>query len=273
MTKMNSNRCSKLATLLVVGLVALAAVPPAAAVATVDADGAPAEAEVGEEVSTTYTFTDLYEGDTPREWTLRGDTNLTNATWTVTAYDNAGDQVGQTQSYGGSSFEFDIVADEDVAELEVTVSGTVPGVENYSYDPQQSFRLTEFTEVREGGGTTTIDSWETNHHTTDSSNAREALDGAREAIDDAEESGADVTDAESSFRNARQAYESGEFDLATSLAEEAESKASESQESTEQTEQRNTMLLYGGIGLVVLVLIGGGVSWYQQQQDDYDKLG
>ncbi|WP_121820610.1 DUF4398 domain-containing protein [Halostella salina] len=271
---MNSNRCSKLTTLLVVALVALAAVPPAAALATVEADGAPAEAEVGEEVSTTYTFTELFSGDTPQEWTLRGETNLTNATWSVTAYDNAGNQIGETQSMGGSSFEYDVVADEAVTEIEVTLTGTTPEVENYTYDPQQSFRLAEFTEVREGGGTTEIDSWETNHYTSESGDAREALDSAQEAIDEAEESGADVSEAESTFRNARQAYESAEdFDLAISLAEEAESQATEAQESTEQTEQRNTMLLYGGIGLVVLVLIGGAAYWYRQQGDDYDKLG
>ena len=32
------------------------------------------------------------------------------------------------------------------------------------------------------------------------------------------------------------------------------------------------MLLYGGVGLVALVLVVGGVLWYRSQQDDYDKL-
>jgi len=250
---MNSNRYSKLATLLVALTVLTAAVPAASALATVQADDAPEEAQVGEEVTVTYTLTDLYEGDTPRQYTLRGDTNLTNASWSVTAFDSAGDQVGQTENYGGSSFEHPVSADDDVARLEVTVTGTVPEIANLSYDPAETFLLTEFTEVRDGGGSTTIDTWQTHHYTEDSREARDAIEAAESDIDDARDNGADVADVEDDLDN----------------AESAQNTAEQSQSSAQTQE----LLLYGGVALVALfVLGGGGYVLYQRQQDDYDKL-
>jgi hypothetical protein len=269
MTKMNSNRYSKLATLLVVMTVLTAAVPAASALATVQADDAPEEAQVGEEVTVTYTLTDLYEGDTPRQYTLRGDTNLTNASWSVTAFDSAGDQIGQTENYGGSSFEHPVSADDDVARLEVTVTGTVPEIANLSYDPAETFFLTEFTEVRDGGGSTTIDTWQTHHYTEDSREARDAIEAAEADIDDARDNGADVADAEDDLDNAVGFYEAGEFDKAIENAESAQNAAEQSQSSAQTQE----LLLYGGVALVALfVLGGGGYVLYQRQQDDYDKL-
>ncbi|WP_168192991.1 hypothetical protein [Halostella sp. PRR32] len=264
------SRSSKLTTLLVALAVLLAAVAPAAALATVQADDAPEEAQVGEDVSVTYTFSDLYEGDTPRQWTLQGETNLTNASWSITMYDNAGDQVGETESYGGDTFEQQVSADDDVAEVEVTVSGTVPEVQNFSYDPAETFLLTEFTEVRDGGGTSTIDSWDTHHYTEESADARTAIDEAATTIDDAESNGADVSDAKSDLDNAIGFYEAGEFDKAIENANSAQDAAEQSESSAET----RSMLLYGVVGLVALiVLAGGGYVLYQRQQDDYDKLG
>jgi hypothetical protein len=270
MTTMNSNRYSKLTALLLVLAVALAAVSPAAAVASVEADGVPGEAAVGEEVTVTYTLNELYSGDTPRQWTLQGETNLTNATWTVTAYDNAGDQVGQSQSYGGESFQQQVDADSDVAELEVTVTGTVPEVSEWSYDPEERFLVTEFTEVRDGGGTTNIDSFDAHHYTADSKEARQTIADAEAAIADAESGGADVSEAENTLENAVNFYENGDFENAISNAEDARSEA----EDSESSAQTRSMLLYGGVGLVALLALGGGgYLLYQRQQDDYDKLG
>ena len=270
MTKMNSSHCSKLATLLLVFAVALAAVSPAAAAASVQADGVPDEAEVGEQVSATYTLEELYAGDTPRQWILEGQTNLTNATWTVTAYDNAGDQVGQTQSYGGPAFQHGVDADQDVAELEVTVTGTVPAVEEWSYSPEERFLVTEFAEVRDGGGETTIGTWDAHHYTAESKEARQAIADAEAAVEDAESSGADVSAAQDKVDNAVGFYENGDFERATQNAQDAQSEAEDSQSSAET----KSLLLYGGAGLVaLLVLGGGGYLLYQRQQDDYDKLG
>jgi len=267
---MNLSRSSKLTTLLVTLAVLLAAVPPAGALATAQADDAPEEAQVGEEVSVTYTLTDLYEGDTPRQWTLQGETNLTNASWSITMYDSAGDQIGETQSYGGNSFEEQISADRDVAEVEVTVTGTVPELQNFSYAPEETFLLTEFTEVREGGGTSTIDTWETRHYTEDSANARTAIEEAEASIEEAESNGADVSDAESDLDNAIGFYEAGEFDKAVENANSAQDAAEQSESSAET----RSMLMYGAVGLVALVVLaGGGYVLYQRQQDDYDKLG
>ncbi len=268
---MNLNRYSKLGVLLLVLAVSLATVAPAAAVASVDTDGVPEESEVGSDVSTTYTLTDLYAGDTPRQWTLQGQTNMTNATWSVTAYDNAGDQVGQSQSYGGDTFEYLVDADADVAELEVTVTGTTPEVETWSYDPEERFLVTEFTEVRDGGGESTIDSWDAHHYTSDSQNAREAIGDAETDVATAESNGADVTDAQSTLDNAIGFYENGDFERAVQNAEDAQSDAEDAQSNAEQRD----LLLYGGVGVVALLMIVGiGFLLYTRQQgDDYDKLG
>lgn len=268
---MSLNRYSKLTALLLVIAVALATVAPAAAVASASAEGVPGESEVGSDVSATYTLTDLYAGDTPRQWTLQGDTELTNASWSITAYDNAGDQVGDTQSYGGDSFEHPVEADADVAEIEVTVTGTAPEIEAWSYDPEERYLVTEFTEVRDGGGESAIDSWEAHHYTADSQNARQAINAAESAIADADDNGADVADAQNTLDNAIGFYENGDFERAVENAEDAQSGAEDAQSSAEQ---RN-LLLYGGLGLVgLLVVVGLGFLIYRSQQgDDYDKLG
>jgi len=270
MTTMNSNHYSKLGTLLLVLAVAVAAVSPAAAVASVDADGVPQEAEVGEEVSVTYTLSDLYAGNTPSEWGLQGETNLTNASWTVTAYGVDGDQVADSRNYGGESFEYAVSSSEDMDEIEVTVTGTVPEVGEWSYDPEERFTVTEFTEVRDGGGTTAIDSYDAHHYTANSKEARNAIEDAESAIETAESNGADVSSAQDALDNAVGFYENGDFDRAVQNAEDAASEA----ESSESSAQTRSMLLYGGAGLVALLVLGGiGYLLYQRQGDDYDKLG
>jgi len=270
MTTMNSNHYSKLGTLLLVLAVAVAAISPAAAAASVQADGVPEEAEVGEEVTATYTLSELYAGDTPSEWTLRGETNMTNASWSVTAYGVDGDQVADTRNYGGDSFEYAVSSEENVNEIEVTVTATVPEVAEWSYDPEERFTVTEFTEVRSGGGESTIDSYDAHHYTGDSKEARNAIEDAEAAISDAESNGADVSNAEDGLDDAIGFYENGDFDRAVQNAEDAASDA----ESSQSSAQTRSMLLYGGAGLVaLLVLGGGGYLLYQRQGDDYDKLG
>ncbi|SNZ17855.1 hypothetical protein SAMN06269185_3146 [Natronoarchaeum philippinense] len=267
---MNSNHYSKLGTLLLVLAVAFAAVSPAAAAASVEADGVPEEAQVGEEVTVTYTLSDLYAGQTPSEWTLQGETNLTNASWTVTAYGVDGDQVADSENYGGSSFEYAVSSNQDMDELEVVVTGTVPEVSEWSYEPEEQFLVTGFTELRDGGGQTEIDSYQAHHYTADSQEARQAIEDAEAAIEDAESNGADVSDAQGSLDNAIGFYENGDFDRAVQNANDAADQAQSSQSSA----QTQSMLLYGAAGLVgLLVLGGGGYLLYQRQQDDYDKLG
>lgn len=262
---MNSNRCSRLAVLLFAfALVASTAAPAAAAVSVSSAD-APSEAEVGEDVTATFTLEQpfsQYEG-----WTLNGTTELNDVTWTVKLYDQAGDKVGQ-QSYDGQAFNHSLNLSSNAVEVEVVVTGTAPEVENFSYDPPQQALLAELTQVREGGSSDTIDAWRFRPYTPDSDEAREAIAAAEAAISDAEQEGGDVSDAEDTLDSAVSSFDHGVFDTAIDLAEDAE----ESADSAAQSSQRTRLLLYGGLGLLATVAVVGGVFWYRSQQDDYDKL-
>jgi hypothetical protein len=262
MTKTNSSRFSKL--LLGLLLVATVVAVPAGAVSTGNAD-VPTESEVGTKTSATVTLTELYQNPQLEQWTLAGQTDLENVTWTVTYYDQTGAKVDQS-SFDGQNFTGGAIsAGDGIAEVDVTVEGTVPSVEAYSYDPAQSFTVLSLEQTREGGTTNSIDSWTARHYTPESQTARDALDDAREEIDAA----GDPDDAETKFTQAVDAYESAEFDLAAELAGEAKSQA----QSVQQNQQRNQMLLYAGGGLVVLLAIVGGFLWYRSQTQQPDRLG
>ena len=260
---MNSNRCSKLVTLLLATTLVVSAVAPAAAM-SVSADGAPSEAQVGEDVQTTFTIEKPFSEY--QQWTLNGQTELTDVTWTVKLYDQAGDKIGQ-QSYDGQSFNHSL-QESDALEVQVVLEGTVPEVTNFTYDPAQTALLAELNQVREGGSSQTIDAWQFRPYTEESQKARDAIESAEQAISDAEDSGASVSEAKSTLESAVSAFDHGNFENAVKLAEDAKSSAESSKESSQQTQ----MLLYGGLGLVALVAIVGGVLWYRSQQDDYDKL-
>jgi cobalamin biosynthesis Mg chelatase CobN len=263
--KMNSTRCSRLAALLAVSLALVVAVAPAAAV-SVSADGVPESAEVDSKVSASFTLTDLYtEYD---EWTLRGETNLTQVTWTVTTYDQTGAKLAQ-ESYSASSFNHSIAAGDDVNRVEVEVEGTMPEVGNWSYDPAQSLLVASFAQTQQGGTSSTLATHSTRPYTADSQSARTAIDDAGDAIEEASDAGADTSEAESLLESAVSAYDSGNFENAKNLAGQATEKAEASASSKQQT----SMLLMGAGVVVLLVLVGAGVWYWRQSQDSYDKLG
>jgi hypothetical protein len=156
---------------------------------------------------------------------------------------------------------------DGVSEVEVKVTGTVPEIEAYSYEPPQSFLLAELTQVRDGGTSNEIGSWTAHHFTPESAAARAELDAAKSAIEAA--SGANTDEAEKTFANAVSAYENANFELATELANEAEAKA----KSAQQSKQTTRLAMYAVGGLVAVGLLVGGVLWYRSQQDSYDRLG
>lgn len=261
---MNSNHYSKLLTLVLAAALVASAAGTAAAL-SVSASGAPSEAEVGEDVSTTFTVERPFsEYD---QWTLNGQTELSDVTWTVKLYDQGGDKIGQ-QSYDGQSFNHTLEK-SDAFEVEVAIEGTVPEVTNFTYDPAQSLLLAELNQARSGGSSDTLDDWEFRPYTQESAEARQAIESAEGAISDAESSGASVSDAEDTLSDAISAYDGENFGLATDLATKAEDNANSAQQSNQQTQ----LLMYGGLGLLALVLVVGGLFWYRSQQDDYDKLG
>lgn len=258
---MNSSRSSKLVALLVASTLLLAAVAPAAAVSA-SGQNVPDEAAVGDKVSATFTLTELYSDY--EQWTLNGETELTQVTWTVTTYDQADNKLG-SKSYDGESFNQSISLSNDVDEVTVKVTGVVPEVGNYTYDPAQSFTMAALYQTREGGNSDRIETWEVHHYTEASQQARDAIESASAAIDDA----GGVPEAESTLQAAISSFENANFDNANRLAEQAEGTANKAKQSSDRTQ----LLLYAGAGLFAVGAVVGGVFWWRSNQDSYDKLG
>lgn len=255
---MNLSRCSRA---LVAALLLVSVAAGAAAAVEADAEGVPSDARVDSEVTATYTFTDLYSDY--ESWTLHGETNLTTVTWTVKQEDQAGNQLSQN-SYDGGSFNESVNIEDDTARVVVTVRGTVPEVGNFTYEPREEFLLASYELVREGGTRQAITEDRTHHYTNESKRAREEIEQARTAIDEA---GGDQQ-AEKTLSNAIDAYNGEQFGLAVELANEAEQQAQQKQ----SVQSRNELLMYGGAGLLALLVIVGGVYYWRSRQDDYDKL-
>ena len=258
---MSSSPSSKLAALVVLAALLVAAVAPVAAVSA-EAEDAPSDAKVGEKVTATFTLTELYSNY--EQWTLSGRTQLKDVTWTVTRYDQADNKIG-SKSYDGQSFNRSISLENDVDSVTVKVTGVVPEIEEYSYDPAQSFTLAELNQTRQGGNSERIKQWTVHHYTEESKRARAAIESAVAANEDA----GGVSDAEESISGAISAFENANFELATSLAQ----KAEESAKSAKKSSNTMRMLLYAGGGLLAVGLLVGGVFWWRSNQNSYDKLG
>lgn len=242
--------------MLVAGLLALSLFAGGAAAVETSAD-VPEESEVGSDFRATVEVTDLF--DEANEWTLRGETNLTNVTWTVTVYDQADTRLRQ-ETYTEATFEEDIDTDGGTTRVEVEVVGTTPEIENHSYDPPETFTAAAFTEVRPGGTEHEIDAYEVHHYTEESKEARRAIDDARDAV---ERSGS--SDGRQSLESAISAYENGNFENAIRNAERAEDEASQSQF------VRNAALIAGG-AVVLLLVAGGGYYAYRSRQEAPSRL-
>lgn len=265
---MNSSRSSKVGLALLALLVAAAV--PAAGVSVSD-EGVPEEASLGEQVSGTFTLTELYTNQTD-SWTLTGTTELQNVTWTVKLYNQADRQLGETHESTGQSFSQDISVDDDVAKVVVTVTGTVPDSEsavNWSYDPAQSMTMVAFDGGQPGGATDPIDNATFQPTTQKSQEARSAIDAAKSAIESAESSGAGVSSAQDLLESAVNSYDNGNFQTAIDVASNAESQAESAKQSSEQT----SLLLKVGGGIVVLAVLAAIVYVLLQRRQTYDKLG
>lgn len=283
---MTSSRSSKVATLALLLVLSLAAVAPAAAVNVANED-VPEEAEVGTTVEATFTIDTLYQEPNFNAWTLQGETEMNNVTWTV-AYKNPSGSTFAQRQYNGQTFSQNGIDAESgtdpfgspITEIEVTVRGEAPAVEEFTFPEKETFLVAEFTQqAGDSGSTNDVGSWSGHHYTTGgedeagSQQARTAIAQAQGAIQSADEAGADVTEANRSLNNAIEFYESGNFDNAIENANTAQQQATEAENQAESSAQTTQLLIYGGIGVLVVVLIGGGYWYYQQQQDDYDKLG
>ena len=260
---MNWSRSSS-ATLVLVALLLVAVVP--AAGVTISGDASPSTVEVGEQQDVTYTVEDLYTDYD--SYQLSGETDLTAVTWTVTTYDQTGAKIEQ-QQYNDQAFQHPITADDDVSSVEVRLQGTTPNWSVWQYDPPQELTVAAFAQSQEGGASNEIETFTARPYTAESQSARTAIDDANEAIDAADAAGASTDEAEALVNNAISAYENGNFENAEDLASQAETNANSATQSAERTD---LLLLVGGV-IVVLALVAGGIYWYLQQRETYDRLG
>lgn len=254
---MRSSRCSSLALGALV-LVLLVSVIPAAAVST-SAEGVPDSKAVGTEVQATFTLTDLYE-DGVNQWTLRASTELEGVSWTVRKRKLSGDVV--QENYAGKSFTTRVSADNDTDQVTVTVTGTVPAVKNWSYDPPERFRVAQLVQVR-GENENRLGRWQSHQYTERSREARRAIEAAQAAIGESA-----PKEARNDLQQAISAYNAGNFDNAISNAEDAEQAA----ESAKQAQGQRQLLLYAGVGVVALLVVFGGIYYYRSRQDEYNQL-
>lgn len=247
------------ALLAVVAAGVLATAMLAAPVAAVDssATDAPDESEVGTEFEATYELTDLFEDF--EQWTLVGETEVTSVTWTVTQYDQAGNQVAQ-ESYDGQQFGQAVDIESGVSRIEVRVTGTTPTFDTPRYDPPQRFTAAAFTLDREGGTQQDIDSYEVHHYTQESRSTRQDLEAAEAVV---ERSGDDQS--RETLQRAISAFEAGNYDNANQLADRAENEAN-------RNARVQSTMLYGGAAVVVLVLLGGGYYLYQSRKQGPGRL-
>lgn len=270
---MNSIHSSRtIAVLMGLAVVATLALPAMAV--TVEDQTVPNEGEVGARVSATYTLTDLYQDPDFERWTLVGETELENATWTIQFRDQTGSQVDQQQIDSQEIEVSDIAADRGIAEVEVRVTGNVPpiGAGNFTYPESNAFQVAKMDVFVSGGDSGDIGQWSATRYTADSRSAREELDQAQATIQDAEADGVDVESARSTFEAAQSAFRAGNFENAINLANQAEDEATTAQESAQSEGQLIQFVLIGLAIIVALAIVGGGFYMYRQRQQQDTKL-
>jgi hypothetical protein len=250
---------SRVATLVVLIALAFAAVAPAAAL-TINDETEFNESRVGETVETTVVVEDPFE-DRAEQWTLRASTDLRNVSWVVTILQQ-GNQVNQS-TYGEQTFEQDLSLDNGGDEVRLEVTGDVPAVQNYTYEPLETYTLWGVDAVT-GGSESDLNESEIHHYTNDSKDARQTIDEAAVAIN---ESGT-PQEARDTLNNSISAYNNGNFRNAIDLAGQAQDEA----EQTQQSQERTQTLIYAAIAIVVILLVAGGVYYWRTQQDEYGKL-
>lgn len=281
---MTSSPSSRLLVLALLASLSVALAAPAVAVSVGDST-IPSETAAGDTYTAEWTLTNLYKDPSFESWSLEGETGLTNVTWTVSFINPSGETVAKL-NYDSQSFkspeissQTDIDSDgqpEAITELRIEVRGTAPAPQKYTWPEQETFEVATLTQTRgESGSVNEIDSWSAFHYTTGgeespgTKDAREALASAAGAIESADEAGANVEDANSTFSAAVQFYESGQFDNAIDQATRAEEQANKAKGGAQQSQ----LLLFGGVGLLALLVLAGGVWYWRSQRDTYDKLG
>lgn len=252
-------RSSKSTTLVVLLALSLTAVGTAGAISVSDESGLE-ESQVGETVEATVVIEDPFQ-EQPDAWTLRASTELENVSWVVTVLQQ-GNRVSQEQ-YGDQTFEQELDLENGGDEVRIELTGDTPAVENYTYEPRETYTLWDLTSI-EGNSESDLNASEVHHYTNESREARNAIDEAAVAIN---ESGGNQ-EARNLYNRSISAYNSGNFPNAKDLAGDAQNQAEQAQQSQEQTQ----MILYGVGAILVLALVGGGIYYWRSQQSEPSKL-
>lgn len=229
---------------------------------TIEEQAGTDSAQVGEEVTFEVTLDELYGGDQnlPETWTLRTESELNNPSITVIVRDSANEEVNRSEVQS-SSVDMTLANSNNADSVEVTVTGTAPELDGFSYDEMETENVTalRLSQVVENG-TNTLDEWPVHRYTESSQDARQAIEDAEAAVANSSSS-----DAQSRLSEAKTFYDNGNFQQAIDAANDAQNIA----ESEGQTQR---MLLIGGAAVVVLLVIGGGIFYWRNQDDNTSKL-
>ncbi len=236
-------------------LVTLSLVVAGTAAAVTISGESPDPTQVGEDVSMTITLEEPF-ADAPDQWTLRGETELADASWTVTTLEQG--RTLQTNDYGSATFEQGLNIENGTTTIEITVEGSAPEMEGFDYDDPSVEQFTVASVGRAtGGNVNVLQSWEVRRYTADSQEARQAISEAEGAV---EGSGSD--EAQNVLEDAKAFYANEEFERAISNAEQA-------QETAEQASGGLPLIPIAGGAAVLVLLVVGGLYYRSQQQSDY----
>tara|TARA_B100001013_G_C24570571_1_gene426407 strand:- start:185 stop:958 length:774 start_codon:yes stop_codon:yes gene_type:complete len=249
---MSWNHYSRLIPI-VIGIVLIGGIVGATSIG----QGGISQAEIGSDVTVETVVTELYITDTGSidVWTLRGESLLERVTWTVTEI-NAADRPieGAKKVYAGKIFEQGVSLDDSIVKIKVEVSGTIPEVSTWQYEPGYKVLVMELSQVRLGGTSEVIGAIEVSPYSLESKAAMESIDKANAVVKEV-----DDEEAKQTIENAISAYNAGNFDNAKDLAMQAEDSAL----ATEDDRERKGLIMRI-VGFVIAVtLIGGTIVWYQ----------
>ncbi|WP_336327372.1 hypothetical protein [Halovenus sp. HT40] len=243
---MNWTHSSKVIVLAVLLAVSLGAAGTATAF-EFDDSGVNDEMEVGQQQTATVVMEEPFAERNPG-WTLSVDSEFEDAGVTITA--TTPTETIQQSGEGEANLTLD---NEAIDQVEIEVTGTVPEIDQYSYEnpDQEKFTAVRVSDADSG----VIETWNVKRYTPESQEARNRIDEASEY----------ANEDDNNFQSAVELYNSGSFEQATTEAD----SIIESQESSEQTQT----MLFVGVGVVVLLLlVGGGYYVYSQRSQNTNKL-
>ncbi|ERH09956.1 MAG: hypothetical protein J07HX64_01721 [halophilic archaeon J07HX64] len=251
----------------VVVVVVLGAGALGAAAVPFDGD-TPGSAEVGDEVQVEeLRLTEPFQVS-DSGWTMRVSTELENPRLQVTALNSPGNTVGEKEFDVTNDTVSMAIDDSSINEIVLSVRGDVPaiagpgpGAYDYENRDRENITVLEIEEVFEDQVETVENgTFELHRFTSDSRDARQAIDSASAAAEEA-----DSDEARDRIQEAITFYDNAEFGNAITAANDAEGRADTGGGGP------STPLLVGAV--LALVVVVGGVAYYlRSKQDSANKL-